>query len=348
VIIARYGAVLLLCGAALSFGYIANLNATKWVALYCAALACFLWFRPAAVRPVLAFCGYVLLSLAWSPDPLEGLLRLQNFAVLATVVVLFARTELNAGLFGATGIVGAFVLTLAFPDYLGGFGNENFRSDFVVICLPLTLCLGWWSLPFLVLGGGFLLVHGTLAVFAAAFCAAALVCVIAWRRGARYPALLLTAAAANFAVFADFAYQSWWHRLELYHNTLVLWFERPLFGHGVGAWDYVYPRVQEAHLWFSTRTLIDGPAVISGAAHSDVLQLLAEYGLIGFVLAFYVLSGVRWRTPAGLALASAIGVACVGFPLQTPAAALAGAVALGTSLRGARYWLPFAFRADTG
>jgi hypothetical protein len=333
----------LLCGAALSFGYLSDPSVVKWIALYGVVLALFLVYRPLPDAGVLIFVLWIALSLTWSPDWREGILRLQNIAALATIV-LCAR-HINAGWFAAFGIVGAVLLTLWKPELIGGFGNENWRTDFVAICLPLTLYLGWRGLPFLALGAAFIGFAGSLSALAAFGAAAGVLALCAWRVGLRYPLILLVVLGINVAVLVfDWNNPTFWQRAELYHNTLRIWADHPFFGTGIGSWEYVYPLYQETHLWFTDRTmflsLVDGagPTMVSGAAHSDVLQLLADYGLLGLLIVYSVLRRVNWLTPGGLAVASAIGAASVGFTMQTPAAAIAACVALGAALGPSPSW----------
>jgi O-antigen ligase len=62
-------------------------------------------------------------------------------------------------------------------------------------------------------------------------------------------------------------------RLLMWGDTLDMIAEKPVFGHGPDAWEWEYPRFQkhDVQLYFDL-------------AHQEFLQLLAEYGLIGFLL----------------------------------------------------------------
>lgn len=67
-------------------------------------------------------------------------------------------------------------------------------------------------------------------------------------------------------------------RLSLWKSTIAIFSNSPITGTGLGTFDYVYPKFRLPDLY--------GRAVY---AHSDWLQLLAELGIIGFLI---VLSGM--------------------------------------------------------
>ncbi|REJ81856.1 MAG: O-antigen ligase domain-containing protein [Acidobacteria bacterium] len=119
-------------------------------------------------------------------------------------------------------------------------------------------------------------------------------------------------------------------RWTVYRTTFALWLERPLLGHGLGAFREAFDRVQPESLqrdWWH--------------AHSDPLELLADVGLIGTVplvlvwLALVVglmrrrlggaLRGDDGDLAEALACSLLAGAAhcCVDFPLANPANATA-------------------------
>ncbi len=127
------------------------------------------------------------------------------------------------------------------------------------------------------------------------------------------------------------------YRLDVARDTLRLALTRPLLGSGLGAYADAIPRFKQAH-----------GEVRTTHAESDVLEFLAEGGLLGLVLAGWL--GVaawrglsdrltRGRDPRrkGLALAAAAACLTLGFHsfldfnLRLPANALAFASLLGLS-----------------
>ena len=69
------------------------------------------------------------------------------------------------------------------------------------------------------------------------------------------------------------------HRSSLYGSALELWLERPVFGHGVQG--------------FAKKNFL---GVYS---HSNVLEILANHGLLGFICFYSIHVGILWRTIVG-------------------------------------------------
>ena len=336
-----YGAVGLLSLAALIFGVSFDPNVGKWLVLYgfCVVAAVWLYVTdpPGSERWVWAFLIYAGLSLLWSPDWREGLLRFQNIFAVFMVVVFTARTSFNVGFLALAVIAGTAVTTFTHPDLYGGFGNENYRADTILIAAPLLMYLprfrwialvGCGAFYATIMTGSIIAVVGVLTAALVAF----LVLCRSW-----FSIVFIGAVVANLAVVTRFweflPGTSYWHRVELWHNTLLMWLSSPVFGHGIGSFDYVYPVFAERHLWLIDRTLLSNPVMLATASHSDILQLLAALGVVGFGLGAMVLVHVKWRTWAGVACLCGLGVASVGFPLQVPSSAIMAGAALGASFR---------------
>ena len=127
-------------------------------------------------------------------------------------------------------------------------------------------------------------------------------------------------------------------RPSIWRETLVMARDFPLFGVGLGNFEFVFPHYQPP----GAQTYFD-------QAHNDYLQLLAETGLLGaacfawlFVRIFALVLRRLWRAPperALLALASITGVAGLllhsftDFNLHIPSNALLFVVALGALVR---------------
>lgn len=124
-------------------------------------------------------------------------------------------------------------------------------------------------------------------------------------------------------------------RVHMWQGSLQLISEKPVTGHGIGTWQWLYQRIQH-------------PSIQSHPehAHNDLLQLAAEYGLAGFALlawlfaAFYR-EAARFRDPGvpaeqrAFVIGTAAGVtgalchAWFDFPFHIPANSLLLAVLLG-------------------
>lgn len=132
---------------------------------------------------------------------------------------------------------------------------------------------------------------------------------------------------------------TWGDRGAIYAAAWTMFKAFPIFGIGLGAFPAIFPRYQ--------------PEVITLRylqAHSDVLQLLVETGLVGLIAcattAFGLVASMvkPWRqshceltfgiVPAGLAaIAATILHACVDFSLRIPANAMLLAVVLAITKR---------------
>lgn len=73
-------------------------------------------------------------------------------------------------------------------------------------------------------------------------------------------------------------------RTHLWTGTLKLIREQPLIGHGIGSWQWLYPKHKH-------------PVVVSHTeyTHNDYLNLASDYGLIGVVLLLCVFAGFFWQ-----------------------------------------------------
>ena len=69
----------------------------------------------------------------------------------------------------------------------------------------------------------------------------------------------------------------WGYRLEMYHSTLLMIKDNPVFGVGLGNWKILYPS------YSSNKHLTDdNPYRIVMRPHNDLLWLIAEIGFLGF------------------------------------------------------------------
>ena len=88
-------------------------------------------------------------------------------------------------------------------------------------------------------------------------------------------------------------------RLEIWINSLRAWIEAPVFGHGLGSYEWAYAPWKEWHLTlFPTMgSVLNAPLTAVGMAHSEPIQILAEFGLIGAALSSIALVLAREVAP---------------------------------------------------
>jgi O-antigen ligase len=130
-------------------------------------------------------------------------------------------------------------------------------------------------------------------------------------------------------------------RLQMWQATLRLIADQPLSGVGAGAWEVEIPRYQAAGTQLETDYYV----------HNEYLQLLAEYGVLGWIfmlgLGFYLLRSAfhTWRAASGgrqaepmewpwraMLLASLLGLFIIsgaGFPWRLAGAGALFALSLG-------------------
>lgn len=132
-------------------------------------------------------------------------------------------------------------------------------------------------------------------------------------------------------------------RVAMWEDSLGIIRDFPLFGVGLGSWQELFPRYRRPP-W---------SPVLFREAHNDYLELLAETGLIGFVLLAWFFWQVGRKlflsfkmlppktVPVFAALVSALGIMAFheffDFNLQIPANAFLFTLFLGTALRMTRH-----------
>jgi O-antigen ligase len=305
-------------------------NVLKWCVVYGLGAGGFLvwrWERHHAWALLLA--GYAGLSLIWSPDRHEAAYQLINVVALLGCYLLSRRWLLPVHVL-ALGAIG-----LSFVDLHGGFGNVNWQTEFLLLCLPFIVGLSLYRIGLVLAVLGLLLWLGSDVKWAVAGLGAGwLIWHLVFRVRQYGFALVVFLVPLNAMLWRwEAIVNSLKERAELWFNTLRLWWEAPLFGNGLGSFDYLYPRFQEFHTRFFEGTLLREVTMSAGQAHNEFLQILAALGLVG--LAGFILVGYglfRNLTGTGkwvLAIGCVVGF--FGFPLQIPGTALL--LVAGASLR---------------
>lgn len=267
---------------------------------------------------VLVFGAYCASSLLWSPDPGSGLVGLMNYAIAATTFLGLRRVpheRLNIILpFVFVTASSVILIRIAMDEErYGGFGNESFVAEFLLLALPFVAA--WWAtrstwekwlapvLAFAVLG--YLLGYNEYTFSKIVFVGGPILALagllIIWRGWLTRQRLV--GLSITFIPIAALVLAYGWQRpgtwvslqtrFELTYNTFMMWLEQPMFGHGAGSFNYVYPRFMQSYqdafpnASFNTITeMLD----FAGAAHNEPMQLLSDYGLVGLV--FLVLFGL--------------------------------------------------------
>jgi len=139
------GVAVVIAAATLLFGFDqANPDTAKWALLHLVAVGAFVFIVwrgrhmvPQAVLWALGLFCFAALSLAWSSDPWGGAVELVNGAGLLAVFALVAlcpRERLYIVLPIMVGCaVVAFVMGMIWPEFNGGFGNENFQTEYFIL-----------------------------------------------------------------------------------------------------------------------------------------------------------------------------------------------------------------------
>ncbi|MDT8990221.1 O-antigen ligase family protein [Curvibacter sp. APW13] len=261
------------------------------------------------------------------------------------------------------------------------FYNRNFAAEYIVTTLPLSFYLAWkhrsvWSVGV----SGLLPVPGTIAVLMTGTRSALLAllvyacCAVAWLAWRRVHKLalpdragrasLLTTAlcvvvlgsipSSRYSQLPSHNDKLWDHvfaraqsvsseleppkssfnmRVAMWKASVRMLQDKPWTGVGAGAWEVEVPRYQDPD------TMLE----LDYYAHSDILQLLSEYGLVvgGLSLAFLLAACLQRAAPTPplpqdpqryALLAALIGLATVslfGFPLRLAGGGMLFAVLLG-------------------
>lgn len=299
-----------------------------------------------ASRPLVTgglFLGWSLLSLSWSPDWMAGA---QGFVLMGIAFALFLAVR-QWGAWRLPEIatltaLGVVVLGTVHPRIWGGFGNENLVAEFLVCLLPFVVwcafqgslrlwvsaLTGLWAAGYLIWNPSYV----ELAALWGALCA--FLALKRWWWTLAFTVVVpIDVVVATDWIGMEGPVLSALARVEFTTNTLFMWLDAPLFGSGLGSFDYLYPEYQEAYArvfdFKTSLSLIN----FAGAAHNDYAQLLADLGIVGAGLAgLFVWSALSDRSLKGPAFWSLVMLACLAlieFPLQTPATVALGAICLG-------------------
>ena len=342
---------------------VANPEIPRWAALHVfAASALFVAWKgfnlPKSALWGIGFFCWAGLSLLWSDDWRGGAVEMTNGLGLLAVFLVAACSprdviERAARIVAPVLVIGAAVLCFVFPQWFGGFGNENFQFEFIAILLPFLMIVRgrvWVAVSVIGALAGLYLLATTPSnlkwLLLGAFGLAGLVWI--YRQGFPWAAWIIGAGGLVIALATGIAGPNMMGsvnaRLELTLNTLAMWLASPFWGHGVGSFNVEYPNFQERHfaLFPEIGTVFGADmSYFAGAAHNEYAQVLADYGVIGAILIgglAYSLVFAKRRDFLDLAAKvsmSVVAVLClVQFPMQNPYTAALAAFGAGVLLNG--------------
>lgn len=281
---------------------------------------------------VVLFCGLAALSIAWSPDWRQGVVDLQSVVTACLVFLTLRRVDLPPWSIGAA-------VLLALNPFLphGGAFNENTQAEFLLLgcsllfggILPIFIALAALAFVFLLSPS-----HMAWAVLAGiAFLALVRLAFIEKWRAAAFAALVLGLSAVIVGLI-HVGELRWMFlpRVQLLAGTVDMWASNPLFGNGLGSFNYLWPRFANADISiFTGMTFLhaNDPSVLPGTAHNEFLQVLSDLGIVGFGLflaVVFVGTRLDWRSGPALLVLGVFMAADA--PLHDPQTMFLGAYAL--------------------
>ncbi len=292
------------------FGPEAATDQLRLFAVYLIALCS----RAERFDPICLFIIWAAMSLAWSPDAPNGVRTVINMGAFYLAWNVLRKEDVTLGIIAA--LIVSFIAEIAVTR--GIYGNPNFTAELFLIASGYL----WWkleyaSLPFigpplvylafqdthlqwLVLGG--LVWLGFCYLFLKA----------------KWEYAIYTLLLGLTALTGLWGWDSVMVRMEIWHNVLQLFIQSPLQGYGVGGLNYLYDTVRENHMALFDSIATQNPTSYVGAVHNEYLQILAEFGIIGFALIGLALYGIKWNP----CLTVAAILSLTGFPLQNPQTAV--------------------------
>ena len=293
-----------------------------------------------------AFVSWAAVSLLWSPDWKDGLDQLIKLGLMLGLFLFVQSAEIKVwGYVVSAALLGAIGLDYFMPMTHGAMGNQNFFAEFVILCLPFTV-MSRFTWPAGVAGIVYLFAFNDSNLRWLVVAAVALWGLI-WlaRRKAYFSAMVaflvpVDAALAWGVNVRDILY-SISSRAEIWISSGALWLDHPVIGTGFGGFNFYHDAYREKFygLFPNLLTAMGSPVMFAGEAHNEILQTLAELGLVGLALALAFLWFVWKERKSGYGVAVlALGavLSLIGFPAHNPGTAVILVIALGMVCRGGK------------
>lgn len=192
---------------------------------------------------------------------------------------------------GSLAILVSILMPSSSPRLAGVFSNANLLGSFAAGLLPVGFAFllgkGWKRLSllalFLIVGIWALIMSGTRSNVLALAGAIAAVLIVRWKPKLLKLILILFFAAVFLMVFlpelpVPVFGDTLGVRQVIWEGSSGMFFQKPVFGWGNGSFQLLFPRFRPSD--FALR----GVSVNTVHAHSEPLEILAENGMIGFLL----------------------------------------------------------------
>ena len=281
---------------------------------------------------VIAIITYMAVSLAWSSDQLSGLDSLIKTLMITMVFFYFRYANPNLKATSATIITCALVVVaMAFllpHEQWGGYFNENFITELLLLSLPAFLTLAIYSkpkffefhesvIPYYIF---ILSIIGALAVFVYLLAfnpskiefllipgsAILLALRYAYKKGIHRSNVRLIFGLIALLIVGLIGYclHHWqgengflgsvMPRLILNGNSLAMWLDSPWIGHGIGSYNAIYSSYNDSYLLFfpHINPIPFGLNANIYAAHNEYLQFLVNQGLVGLLFLMLLLYSI--------------------------------------------------------
>ena len=257
-----------------------------------------------------------------NPNNLAGFLELA-FGLVLVRGLLMHRNKGSVEAFAVRRMVIIYVALMA----LMGIGISLSRGGWLATVVGLAILAVWGDWRARMHWGR----------FAGVAVGIILLGLIAWKIAPYRVARALTIVDKDGGVSVGFADKTLNSRLFLWKSTLSIIRENPVFGTGVASWQWMHPKYRNPQV----RTHTD-------YAHNDYLNLLSDYGVVGFGLMLWVFvaffrqavktSDARlpseersWTVGAVVGVTAVLVHSILDFNLHIPGNAFALAVVMGST-----------------
>lgn len=312
----------------------------RWWALALIAVMVAAMFHVKLVIPnsvfwALGFFAYAALSLLWSADARSGYDDLIGLAVILILFIGSRQVNLDPYMWvvPTAGLIACGLLWYL-PARYGGFGNDTFIAEFLLIAGAFCLKGRARQICLVIILATLVFAVESNARRVVAIVAIAYGCYWLWCRGWKYAAFFLPVAGLNVVFLVGLAdpgviMSSTLSRAEIQINTALMILDAPMLGWGAGSFEAVYPRYQEMHMKLipGMGTIMSTGTMFVNSAHNEYLQVFAEYGIVGVILA----GGFLWSIRKSVIWPPVVTIAAlsvVGFPLENPATAALALLAI--------------------